>query len=171
MEPERRYFELRAADDGGRQLSGVAVRYGDVAELPFGRERIVAGAFTPIGDVILNASHMRSVPLARTGGGGLDLLDTDKTLSVRATLAATRAADDVMALVNGGVMRGLSIEFMSVEESMDGDVRVINRAVLTGVAVVDTPAYPASEVQARQADRDARNQPPPESLPRLEWWR
>ena len=42
---ERRYVELRA-DADGRVLRGVAVTYGDVASLPFGRERIEAGAFT-----------------------------------------------------------------------------------------------------------------------------
>ena len=62
MTVERRYVELRA-DAEGRVLRGTAVTYGDVASLPFGRERIEAGAFAPIGDVILNASHDRTARL------------------------------------------------------------------------------------------------------------
>lgn len=146
---ERRLFELRAEPDG-RRLSGTAVRYGDTAEMPWGEERIEAGAFAPIGDVILNASHDRASPLARTGGGGLELADSPEALQVRADLPATRAADDVLALVRAGVMRGLSIEFRAVAERMEGGVRIIERAALSGVAVVDTPAYPASEVEARR---------------------
>ena len=144
---ERRFAELRA---DGRRLSGVAVRYGDTATLPWGEERIEAGAFAPLGDVILNASHDRTTPLARTGGGGLELEDTAEALTVRADLPATQAADDVLALVRAGVLRGLSIEFRAVAERIEAGVRVIERARLSGVGVVDTPAYPQSEVEARR---------------------
>ena len=144
---ERRYAELRA---DGRRLSGVAIRYGDTATLPWGEERIAAAAFAPIGDVILNASHDRSSPLARTGGGGLELVDTAESLTIRAELPATRAADDVLELVRRGVMRGLSVEFRAVAERMEGGARVIERARLSGIGVVDTPAYPESEVEARR---------------------
>ena len=147
---ERRYFELRAEPDG-RKLSGTAIRYGDVATFPWGKERIEPGAFAPVGDVILNASHERASPLARTGGGGLEVMDTAEALTVRADLPATRAADDVLALVRAGVMRGLSIEFMAAAERAEDNVRVIERAALFSVAVVDTPAYPKSEVEARMA--------------------
>ena len=145
---ERRYVELR--QEGGRRLSGVAVSYGDLAAVPFGRERIEPGAFTPIGDVILNAGHDRQAPLARTGGGGLELVDTERELIVRATLPETRAADDVLELVRAGVLRGLSVEMRPVSVRMEGGLRIIERAKLVGVAVVDTPAYPASEVEARR---------------------
>ena len=148
-EIERRFVELR--HEGERRLSGVAVRYGDTATLPWGRERIEAGAFAPLGDVILNAQHERAAPLARTGGGGLELMDAADALTSRADLPATRAGDDVLALVRSGVMRGLSIEFRSIAERIEAGVRVIERATLAGVAVVDTPAYPASEVEARRA--------------------
>ena len=149
---ERRYVELRQAE--GRVIEGVAVRYGDVAVIGAAfRERIEAGAFGRVADadVILNAQHDRTTPLARTGGGGLSFADSAESLSLRADLPETRAADDVLALVRSGVLRGLSIEFRAVAERIEAGVRVIERAVLRGVAVVDTPAYPASEVEARMA--------------------
>ena len=116
---ERRYVELRA-DAEGRRLSGVAVTYGDTATLPFGRERIEPGAFAPIGDVILNASHDRTTPLARTAGAGLDLADSAERLAFAATLPATRAADDILALVRSGVMRGASVEMRVTAERVRG---------------------------------------------------
>ena len=147
---ERRYFELREAD--GRRLSGVAVRFGDVAKLPWGEERIEAGAFSPLGDVILNTQHDRGRPLARTGGGGLDLRDDGSALTIEATLPATREADDAIELVKSKILRGLSIEFRAVKERMEGKTRIIERAELHAVAIVDSPAYPQSEIQARMKE-------------------
>ena len=150
MAIETRYCELRAE---GRSLRGVAIRYGDTATLPWGRERFEAGAFGDVGaaDVILNSSHDRGRPLARTGGGGLVLADSAEALRIEATLPATREADDVLALVRSRVLRGLSIEFAATDERIEAGVRVVTGATLRGIAVVDRPAYSASEVAARQA--------------------
>ena len=145
---ERRFIELR---QDGRLLTGTAVRYGDVARLPWGDERFTAGAFAPLGDVILNSMHDRRTPLARTGGGGLELVDSDSELRIAAELPKTQAADDALELVRTRVMRGLSIEFEATTERLVNGVRVIDRAVLHGVGLVDTPAYEKSEVEARKA--------------------
>ena len=147
-EIERRRVELRHGP--GRIVTGVAMRYGTVARLPWGEERIEAGAFAPLGDVVLNSFHDRTTPLARTDGAGLTLDDTAERLAISAELPPTQAADDVLALVRAGIMRGLSIEFRAVAERIEGGVRVIERAVLSGIGVVDTPAYPDSEVEARR---------------------
>lgn len=156
---EIRFCEIRA-EPKKRRLSGVALRYGDTAKLPWGDERFEPGAFGDVAraDVILNNAHERGRPLARTGGGGLFLEDTAEALTVRANLPATREADDVLALVRGGVLRGLSVEFRPVAERMEGDVRVIERATLRAVAIVDTPAYPDSTVAARA--KPAASPPP-----------
>ena len=145
---EMRFCEVRAE---GRSLSGTAVRYGDVASFAWGRERIEPGAFAPLGDAILNAQHDRTTPLARTEGGGLILVDSEAALEIRAELPPTRSADDVLALVRAKVMRGLSIEFQALQERSEANVRIIERARLVGVSVVDTPAYPASAIEARCA--------------------
>ena len=39
----RRWFEMRF--DGERTITGTAINYGDVAELPWGKERFQPGAF------------------------------------------------------------------------------------------------------------------------------
>lgn len=147
---ERRFCELRAEDDG-RTLTGVAVRYGSEARLPWGRERIRSGAFGDVrgADVILNFQHNPDRPLARTGGGGLALEDDADALRVRAVLPQTRDADDALALVRGKVLRGLSLEFVVRTERIDADVRVIESASLRGIGLVDKPAYRDSAVAAR----------------------
>ena len=149
---EKRYCELRAE---GRILSGVGITYGDVAVLPFGRERFQAGAFPGVenSDVLLNAGHDRARPLARSGGGGLVLTDTAKALSIKADLAPTRESDDVLTLIRSGVLRGISLEFIARSERREGNVRIVERAELRGLAVVDRPAYGGSLVSAREEVR------------------
>ena len=155
---ERR-FEIRF--DGGRVVTGAAVVYGDEADLPWGRERFNRGAFGEIGavDAILNVQHSRSRPIARTGGGGLEFVDTAEALEFRADLPATRDADDTLALVKARVLRGASLEFFptkeSIEKRADGkDLITIEEADLVGLAIVDSPAYPESTISARAKEID-----------------
>lgn len=147
--------ETRAAGDvtvSGRTLSGVAMRYGDVAMTPAGLERFEPGAFGDVAaaDAILTFQHDANRPLARTGGAGLVLSDSREALRYRAVLPETRAASDTLALVRAGVLRGASVRFVPVAERHETGVRVIERAALLDLGIVDVPAYPASTVEARQ---------------------
>lgn len=149
---EYRYAAMEATP-GGRRVAGVAIRYGERATIE-GKfvEEFRPGAFAPIGDVILNWQHDRNKPLARTGEhGGLQLADSATELRVAATLPETTLADDAVELIRRGVFRGLSIEFRSIRESTVGGVRIIEKALLSGIGIVDRPAYSNAEVQARMA--------------------
>ena len=164
MAVERRYTALRQS--GGRVLAGVAIRYGDTARLPWGRERFEPGAFGAVeaADVIMNVAHDRGRPIARTGGGGLVLADDTEALTIRATLPQTREADDALELVRSGVLRGLSVEFRAEAERAEGGTRIVEAAALTGLGLVDSGAYPGSTVEARAAATGAagaipKNQP------------
>lgn len=158
METERRVtlggLEWRAGDvaSGPGMLRGVAMRFGAVARLPWGREQFEPGSLEPDpAGVILNRQHDRGRPLARHPDGGLDIAVSPTVVSVRARVADTTDGRDTVALVRAGVMRGLSVEFTPEDEAMVDGVRVIKRAVLHGVAVVDDGAYPDSVVQAMRA--------------------
>ncbi len=171
MEPETeyRFFEWRA-DADTRTLEGVAIRYGDVADLGAFKERFEPGAFGPDvgrGDTVLNIMHDRRQPLARSGGGGLVLTDSNAALTVRAVLPSTRAADDALELVKVGVLRGFSLEFRPTQIRVEGGVRIVTRALLGigGVALVDKPAFPASLV--RIAQRMTQESRPTSPAP---WW-
>ena len=146
---EKRFCELRAE---GRTLSGEALVYGDRAVFPWGEETIQSGAFAPLGDVILNRQHERVIPLARTGGGGLTLQDSPEALRILATLPDTPSANETLTLIREKILRGLSIEFHATAERQSGDLRIIEKARLVGVGVVDSGQYPQSLVSARQRE-------------------
>ena len=140
---ERRYCELRDTGDGDR-LEGTAIRYGEIAVIGPGlRERFLAGAFGDLrqADICLNFSHKRSRPLARTGGGGLRLIDSPESLSVVADMPKTRESEDALTLVRSRVLRGLSIEFSAIRERSVERVRQVEQARLVAVGLVDSPAY------------------------------
>lgn len=146
---EYRFLECRA---DGRAITGAALNYGDIAKLPFGRETFDPGAFGDVAalDVIANVQHERTRPIARTGGGGLVLTDSPEKLAIRADLPKTRDADDALELVRTGVLRGWSVEFNPLRRSQEGDLRRIHRADLSGLGLVDRPAYTQSVAEVRQ---------------------
>lgn len=151
---ERRFAALDAV--AGRTLGGVLMRYGEPAHIGNGvRERFLPGAFGNVGalDIVCNFQHDRTRPLCRTNGGGLELRDGDDALRLSATLPETRDGDDALALA-GKVLRGWSVEFAPIAEraNRDGE-RIIERAKLLGVALVDSPAYAGSVVVAERWQR------------------
>lgn len=142
-------IELRA--EGGRRLVGTVVQYGDVADRSTFLERFIPGSLD-VSDVLLYAQHDRGQPLARTPGT-MQLTDTATELRMVATLPATTLADDVLRLVTAGVLRGLSVGFVCQRDRYDGDTRIVERAILDHVGVVDRPAYDESLVSARRGIR------------------
>ena len=157
MKTEFRFCEVRRE---GRVLEGTAIVYGDVARIGTRAERFLPGALgADVGglDVLLNVMHDSGRVLARSGGGGLVLTDTPTALEVRAELPETSESADCLALVEAGVLRGLSLEFISLRAHMEGATRIIASARLVNIGVVDRPAYPASKVAARaEVDPPAR---------------
>ena len=142
------YCRAELNPENNLQLSGIAVRYGDTARLPFGSERIEAGAFGNVSDsdIILNRQHDRTMPLARTGGGGLQVIDSPTELRLEAELPDTPTGREAMTLVRSGVLRGFSIEFRAIREYVRDKIVHVAQAALVGIALVDKPAYPASQV-------------------------
>ena len=145
---EYRFSELEVPEEGSRILQGVIMTYGEVANGDYGPERFASGALE-FSDVVLNRQHQRVVPLARTGGG-LELREVEGKLVMRADLPDTQDARDTVELVRKKVLRGLSVEFKSLQEHIENGVRVITKAALSGIGVVDTPAYSGSVVEARR---------------------
>ncbi len=149
MATERRYGgEVRAE---GRRLVGRAMVYGEVS--PSHRERFDAGAF----DVAdgrtrwLDLGHDRAAVLAHTANGGLILNDTAAALEVLAELPEIPAADIALERVRAGDLRGFSVEFDCVEESLENGIRVVRRADLAGIGLVRSPSYPSAGAEAREA--------------------
>ena len=127
----------------GRTLSGVVLRYGDVS--PEHRERFVPGAFAPVPDVPLNVQH--DAKMRVLDPGAFILNDTERELSIRAELPAGSAA---LSLVRRGALSGYSVEFHARAERHEAGIRIIERAALVGIGLVDQPAYPDSRPEIRR---------------------
>ena len=144
--PEHRAgTEFRIA---GRTLSGRAMLYGDVS--PSFRERFTPGAFGTVPATIpVNLQHDSSIIVAERAV----LADTPRELRVRADLPEGSAA---LALVRRGALNSFSIEFFAREERREAGVRVIERADLVGLSLVDEGAYRGATAEVRRALLEAR---------------
>ena len=148
MEFERRTtgrLELRAE---GRRLTGTVMRYGDIS--PSHRERFEPGALRLAESVHLDLHHDTERVVAFHPNGGLILDNGKDALKMRATLPPIPAADRALAEIKAGRVGGLSVEFRAVKETRDGDLRVIQDAILSGIAIVKAPSYDGSRVESRR---------------------
>ena len=144
---ERRTFgtEVRAE---GRRLSGVVLSYGDVS--PSHRERFEPGSLRLADAVHLDLYHDIERAVAWHPGGGLELRQDRKALSMVATLPPIPAADRALEEVRSGRTTGLSVEFVARREKREGQIRVIEDAELSGIGLVRNPSYQQSQVEARR---------------------
>lgn len=142
----RRFSEFT---QDGNTLTGIAIRYNELANIGSFQERIVPGAFGDLAnaDIILNLQHDRTQPICRTGSG-LELIDTDTSLQIRANLNP-EVASRAIAMVKAKILRGLSVEFLPIQKAIENSVTVIRKAKLVGIGLVDKPAYSGSIVQVR----------------------
>ena len=186
---EYRYvpLEYRANEDRGDgdalgTITGVVMRYGDIATLPWGTEEFAPGAFGDLGKAELWADrmHQRTQPLANTLEGSLRFKDSPTELTTEIDLPDTTAGRDVEMEVLKGLMRGLSITFRTIKDELNYETnhRKVTLSKLFGWGVVDRPAYPRSKVDRWEeyleyAERRAaygdeppvRVTPPPEPEP------
>ena len=137
--------EVRAS---GGLLTGQAVPYGEAArDRP---EMFLPGSFiTGMDTAALNLQHDRSIVIAEQPKN-LTFTDGLRGLDLRAQLHPDGAA---ARLVDRGALRGLSIEFVALDETVDRRMRVIKVAHLAGVALVDSGSYDTPvEMRARMKD-------------------
>ncbi len=146
---ERRLFrtELRAE---GRRLTGTAMVYGDTS--PSHRERFEPGALQLAEAVTLNLLHEPLQAIAWAPGGGLDFEhDQSELRMVVADAPPTPAGNLALELVREGQAKGLSIEFRAERDRREDGVRIVESAVLSGLAIVRAPSYKQSQIEARRA--------------------
>ena len=129
---------------GGRTVTGYAARYGDTA--PQFRERIEPGAFVQrASPLVLRLQHDSARPIADTSGS---LRVADSATGFHAS-TPLREGSAELDLVRRGTLTGLSVEMEVMAERRESGLRVIERAKLLGIGLVDEPAYPASTVELR----------------------
>ena len=143
-------FRFAPLNKLGDTLRGVAMRYGSVAKFGSFSEIFEPGSLT-FDDPILNIQHDRTRPVARIGAG-LALDDTPRALLINVDIPDTPFGREARELVDADILRGVSIEFVPTEEEWSGTTRTISAAVLTGIALVDKPAYADSVIAERMAE-------------------
>ena len=132
--------EFRVA---GRTLSGTVLRYGDISDEH--RERFLPGAFGPTPSAPINIQHDPTMIVL--DAGDYVLSDSERALEIRADLPAGSAA---LSLVKRGALNGFSVEFNARAERREGGIRVVERAYLVGIGLVDEPSYADSQAEVRR---------------------
>ena len=148
---------LSTIEVGAPHFEGVIVRYNSIGAGDYGKERFEPRAFGDVSklDISLTVQHDRGRQLARTPHTMM-LSDSNSMLAMVSKPPPTQEVIDARALVQAGILGGLSVEFRAIEERRENGVRVISRAQLAGVSIVDRPAYPASVVEARRQLHEQR---------------
>jgi len=121
--------------------------YGEVS--PSHRERFAPGSIRMAEAVHLDLFHDVERAVAWMPGGGLELRQDDKALTMTAKLPPIPAADRALKEIRTGRTTGLSVEFQAVRESLDNGIRVIEQAILSGIGIVKAPSYTQSQIEAR----------------------
>lgn len=147
--------------DGGAVVEGRAMVYGSTARIAGAfEESVVAGAFGDVAslDVIANRMHDQTDPFARTGGGGLSLADSATELRLRADIPEYRA--DIRDMVSRGILRGWSVEMrVDAEDWPSPTKRIIRAAKLSGIGLVDRPAYGTATAAIAKRALECRTPP------------
>lgn len=121
-------------------------------------ERIMPEAFTEAidrDDVRGLFNHDANMLLGRTSSGTMSLTTDARGLGFSIDPGATSVARDVVEHVRRGDVQGSSFSFVATEERWTADddieVREIRGVQLFDVGPVTFPAYPSTDVQARDA--------------------
>ena len=146
-------------DKDSRVVTGIAVRYGDLARIGSFREKIKPGALElpENGKANLTLQHDRALPL-----GLLEWTNSAEALRVRSEFPEGARQDQVLADIEAGLLRGLSLEFIikkekeiPSEDPEKADVYEIEDARVIRCSVVDDGAYPQATLDAREAVLEA----------------
>lgn len=160
MEKITRYMttELRREPTMNRGVAGYAVVFNREADLGWFTEEIDRHAFdnADMSDVVLNFNHDNSLLLAGTRNGSLQLDVREDGLFQTADVIDTRTGEDVMKLVDNGLISKMSFSFTIAKDGeewtqRDGKEHRVIRAIdrLYDVSLVTFPAYPQTSAWAR----------------------
>ena len=145
MDEIRLAVELRADADriGPGRLFGIVMPYNRRAsDRP---EMFLPGSLEwPEAGIILNRQHSRRSPIMRI----IPTIEGDE-VRIDQALPDTQAGRDAATEIRQGLFKGLSVEFVSLRESVSGGIRRITSAALKAVALVDSPSYSAAAVELR----------------------
>lgn len=167
MSVERRF--TTGATVEGRQLIGLAAPFGSETRIADFREVIAPGAFARTlsenRDILALVDHDTGKVLGRTRSGTLELQETAAGLAYRVTLPDTTTGNDLRALAQRGDLGGVSMGFVAIRDSWEGELRTLHEVALHEISIVQAhAAYPTTTVSLR-----SRNATGLRHDPRFRW--
>ena len=155
-EIETRSFEARLADTEERTITGLAVPYGQEANIGGQyKERFDAGAIDNVDDVKLFYAHEE--PIGKVISGR----DTDGGYEITAKISQTPRGEEVLTLMRDGVLNKFSVGFVPVEDRWENNNSTVTRTKvsLKEVSVVAFPAFTGATINEVRNDVEAIDAP------------
>lgn len=140
-EMETRSVEVRDVNTEAREVSGIAVPYGQVVNVGGFTESFDRGAIEDITDVKLFWNHQEAIGRVVRGE------ETDEGYSITASISKTARGEEAYTLLKDGVINKFSVGFLPVESRTDDNgVLVRTKVDLKEVSLVPFPAYQGASV-------------------------
>jgi len=160
MEIETRHIEMRLDNDAEGTIRGIAVPYGQTADIGTYQEQFAPGAIRSVEDVKLFYGHQHDdLPIGKVIEGR----DTEEGFEIVAKLTkGVQRADETLALMRDGVLNKFSIGFKPVEQTREGKVITRTLVELFELSVVPWPAFAGAgitQVREEQEPAEAETEP------------
>lgn len=141
---ETRDIELRLDNLEERTIKGIAVPYGEGADIG-GQyvERFVPGAIESVNDVKIFYGHdHKALPV----GLAVEGRDTEAGYEIVARISETTLGNDVLTLMRDGVLNKFSVGFQPIEQTRDGNIVTRTKVDLKEVSIVNWPAFSSADI-------------------------
>lgn len=140
-EIETRSVELRLDNIEERTITGIAVPYGQDANIGGSYiERFAPGAIDSVEDVKLFYGHETPIGVVTAGR------DADGGFEITAKVSETSLGNDVLTLMRDGALNKFSVGFVPIEQVQDGKTVTRTKVALKEVSVVPFPAYAGASI-------------------------
>lgn len=153
-------IQLREADDGAREVSGIGVPFNDPIEFWGIREQFAPGAVEVAENAMLFWSHREPI------GKIIDHHSDEKGWHHRSVISKTARGDEAYTLTRDGVIDRFSIGFEPIEhiETKDDDGTLTITHTKVRVREVSLVPFPAYDGATLTEVRNARQQPKEEPM-------
>jgi HK97 family phage prohead protease len=154
---EIRELDIRAVNSEERTITGIAVPYGEVANIGLYQERFAPNSVTLAETTQLFWRHEEPIGLIKSGR------ETKDGYEITAYISDTPRGNEAYTLVRDGVINKFSVGFQPVEEKIDAnDVKVRTKVLVREVSLVPMPAYDGANVLSVREDSGTTDEVPME---------